>query len=105
MGATGSEGSIAIADVVVMGDNLEKVSDAVTISRATRRIVKQNIFLALGIKLIVFVLNFINIPSMIWFAIFSDVGVSLLAIINSLRITGIFKKEYNTTDKEESSNE
>ncbi len=105
MGATGSEGSIAIADVVVMGENLEKVSDAVTIARATRRIVVQNIILALGIKLIVFVLNFLNIPSMIWFAIFSDVGVSLLAIINSLRITGIFNKEYKMTDKEETKNE
>lgn len=100
MGATGSEGSIAIADVVIMGDNIEKVSDAVTIARATRRIVIQNIVLALGIKLIVFILNFINIPSMIWFAIFSDVGVSLLAIINSLRITGIFKKEYKETNEE-----
>ena len=105
MGATGSEGSIAIADVVIMGDNIEKVSDAVTIAHATRRIVKQNIILALGIKLIVFILNFINIPSMIWFAIFSDVGVSLLAIINSLRITGIFKKEYTDTNKEEPKNE
>ena len=105
MGATGSEGSIAIADVVIMGDNIEKVSDVVTIAHATRRIVKQNIILALGIKLIVFVLNFINIPSMIWFAIFSDVGVSLLAIINSLRITGIFKKEYKETNKEEPKNE
>ena len=105
MGATGSEGSIAIADVVIMGDNIEKVSDAVTIAHATRRIVKQNIILALGIKLIVFILNFINIPSMIWFAIFSDVGVSLLAIINSLRITGIFNKEYTDTNKEEPKNE
>lgn len=105
MGATGSEGSIAIADVVIMGDNLEKVSDAITISHATKRIVKQNIVLALGIKLIVFILNFVNIPSMIWFAIFSDVGVSLLAIINSLRITGIFKKEYKVTNNEEPKNE
>lgn len=93
MGGTGSEGSIAIADVVIMSDNLEKVSDAIRIARATKKIVVQNVIFALGVKLFVFVLNFLNIPVMIWLAIFSDVGVSLLAIINSLRVTGLFKKE------------
>ena len=76
-----------------MSDNLEKVSDAIRIARATKKIVVQNVIFALGVKLFVFVLNFLNIPVMIWLAIFSDVGVSLLAIINSLRVTGLFKKE------------
>ena len=91
MGATGSEGSIAIADVVIMGDNLSKITDAIKISHITKKIVIENIVFALFIKTIVAVLVFFNIPTMMWFAIFSDVGVSLIAILNSLRVTSIFK--------------
>ena len=93
MGASASEGSIAIADVVVMGDSLTKINEAITISKVTSKIVLQNTILALGIKLLVFIINFFNLPVMIWLAIFSDVGVSLLAIINSLRVKGIFNKK------------
>ena len=93
MGASASEGSIAIADIVVMGDSLTKINEAITISKVTSKIVLQNTILALGIKLLVFIINFFNLPVMIWLAIFSDVGVSLLAIINSLRVKGIFNKK------------
>ena len=93
MGASASEGSIAIADIVVMGDSLTKINEAITISKVTSKIVLQNTILALGIKLLVFIINFFNVPVMIWLAIFSDVGVSLLAIIKSLRVKGIFNKK------------
>lgn len=86
MGASASEGSIAIADVVIMDDKLSKIDDAIKIAHKTNRIVSENIFLALFFKLVVLVITFFNIPSMIWLAIFSDVGVSLIAIMNSLRI-------------------
>ncbi|MBO4667803.1 MAG: heavy metal translocating P-type ATPase [Bacilli bacterium] len=92
LGATASKGSIAIADVVIMSDNLTKINDAITIAKATRRVVLQNIIFALAIKTIVMVLVFFNIPIMMWLAIFSDVGVSLIAIVNSLRVTRVFNR-------------
>ncbi len=93
MGGSGSEGAIAIADVVIMTDNLNKVSEAITIAKKTRSIVVQNIILALSIKLVVLVLTVFELEVSMWLAIFSDVGVSLLAILNSLRVMNIFKKE------------
>ncbi len=101
MGAGASEGSIAIADIVVMSDNLSKINEALLISKITNKIVIQNTILSLSIKFVVFALNFFNIPVMIWLAIFSDVGVSLLAIINSLRISRIFKKKNNIGEHHE----
>ena len=93
LGATASKGSIAIADVVIMSDNLTKINDALTIAKTTHKVVIQNIVFALTIKTIVMVLVFFNIPVMMWLAIFSDVGVSLIAIVNSLRVTRIFKRQ------------
>lgn len=101
MGATGSEGSIAIADVVVMGDNLSKITDILKISKVTKRIVIQNIVFALAVKTIVAVLVFFNIPIMMWLAIFSDVGVSLIAILNSFRTTYVFKRREKKVKKDE----
>lgn len=107
MGAQGSEGSIAIADIVIMHDKLSKISDAILLSEKTNRIVIQNIILALLFKAIVLILTFFDIPSMIWFAIFSDVGVSLLAIANSVRINipTIEIKNGKKRQKEKSTNE
>ena len=93
MGGSGSEGAIAIADVVIMTDNLNKVSELLTIAKKTRRIVTQNIILALSIKLVVLVLTVFDLEVSMWLAIFSDVGVSLLAILNSLRVMNVFKNE------------
>ena len=93
IGAHASEGSIAIADVVIMNDNLSKIDEAIQISHITKIIVYENIIMALFFKMIVAVITFFDVPSMIWFAIFSDVGVSLLAILNSLRIIVLFKRK------------
>ena len=86
MGTNGSEGSIAIADIVIMSDNLSKVSEAIDIAKKTRNLVFQNIFIALTIKFVVLVLSLAGVPIDIWLAIFSDVGVTLIAIMNALRI-------------------
>ena len=77
---------IAIADIVIMSDNLSKVSEAIDIAKKTRNLVFQNIFIALTIKLVVLVLSLAGVPIDIWLAIFSDVGVTLIAIMNALRI-------------------
>ena len=91
IGAQASEGSIAIADIVIMNNNLTKINEAIKIAHYTKKTVYQNIIFALFFKALVLVITFFDIPSMIWLAIFSDVGVSLLAILNSLKITTLFK--------------
>lgn len=84
MGGIGSDAAIEAADVVLMTDDLAKLPLAIRIARKTRRIVTQNIVFALGIKIIVLILSLFGITSM-WIAIFADVGVALLAILNALR--------------------
>lgn len=84
MGALGSDAAIEAADVIVMADNLLKVPSAITHSRRTLKIIKQNIFLALSLKLVVMTLGVFGFASM-WLAVFADTGVALLAILNSLR--------------------
>jgi len=85
MGGLGSDAAIEAADVVLMTDEPSKLVTAVEIAKATRRIVWQNIFLALGVKGIVLLLGAFGIASM-WEAVFADVGVSLLAILNAMRL-------------------
>ena len=101
LGVTASEGSIAIADVVIMSDKLEKINEAIEISKITKRVVIQNTVISLAIKLGVFVINLLNVKTTIWLAIFSDVGVSLIAILNALRINRIFNKQYLGDKKDE----
>ena len=84
MGALGSDAAIEAADVVLMDDKPSKIADAIRISRKTRRIVQQNIVFALGVKLLVLVLGACGVASM-WAAVFADVGVSALAILNAMR--------------------
>ena len=84
MGALGSDAAIEAADVVLMDDKPSKIADAIRISRKTRRIVQQNIVFALGVKLLVLVLGACGVASM-WAAVFADVGVSVLAILNAMR--------------------
>lgn len=84
MGALGSDAAIEASDVVIMDDNLEKLPQAVTIAKKTLLIVKENIIFALGIKFIVLTLGALGIASMA-LAVFADVGVTLLAVLNALR--------------------
>ncbi|MCM1165093.1 MAG: cadmium-translocating P-type ATPase [Lachnospiraceae bacterium] len=84
MGALGSDAAIEAADIVLMNDNILNLPLAVRIARKTRRIVTENIVFALGVKLAVLVLTLFNIGNM-WAAVFADVGVSVIAIINAMR--------------------
>lgn len=84
MGAMGSDAAIEAADIVFMDDKLSRLADGIGISRKTMRIVYQNIVFALGVKLLVLVLAALGIANM-WEAIFADVGVSVIAILNALR--------------------
>lgn len=85
MGGIGSDAAIEAADIVIMDDKPSKIVDAFKIAERTRKIVLENIVLALGIKLIVLLLAAIGYASM-WLAVFADVGVALLAVLNSIRI-------------------
>ena len=88
MGALGSDAAIEAADVVIMTDEPSKIANSIQISKKTMRIVKQNIIFAISVKIIVLVLSALGIASM-WSAVFADVGVSILAILNALRILKI----------------
>jgi Zn2+/Cd2+-exporting ATPase len=88
MGSLGSDAAIEAADVVIMTDDLQRIAQAMALSKRTLRIVKQNIVLALGIKAIVLILGAFGIANM-WAAVFADTGVALIAILNSLRILRI----------------
>jgi Cd2+/Zn2+-exporting ATPase len=85
MGALGSDMAIETADVVIQTDQPSRVADAVALSRRTRRIVVQNIAFAIAVKVLVMVLGILGIANM-WEAVFADVGVALLCILNALRL-------------------
>lgn len=85
MGGIGSDAAIEASDIVIMTDEMAKLPTAIRISRMTKKIAWQNIILAIGIKILVMVLGTLGIANM-WVAIFADVGVAVLAVINSLRI-------------------
>ena len=84
MGAMGSDAAIEAADVVLMDDDPMKISTAIKISRKCLRIVYQNIVVAIGIKLICLVLVALGFANM-WLAVFADVGVMILAVLNAIR--------------------
>ncbi|MEG2144045.1 MAG: heavy metal translocating P-type ATPase, partial [Oscillospiraceae bacterium] len=84
MGGIGSDAAIEAADVVIMTDEPSKIATAIKISKKTVRIVNQNIIFALAVKLLVLILTAVGLANM-WAAVFADVGVSFLAIINALR--------------------
>lgn len=85
MGGIGSDAAIEAADVVIMNDEPSKIIDAIKISKRTLKIVKQNIIFAIAVKVIVLLLGSLGIANM-WEAVFADVGVSVIAVLNSLRI-------------------
>ena len=84
MGGLGSDAAIEAADIVIMDDKPSKLLDLMKISKKTLSIDKQNIVFALGVKLVVLVLSAMGLANM-WAAVFADVGVSMIAIINSMR--------------------
>jgi Cd2+/Zn2+-exporting ATPase len=84
MGGLGSDAAIEASDVVIMTDEPKKLITGVNIARRTKKIVKENIIFALGVKVIVLILGAIGVATM-WEAVFADVGVSLIAVLNSLR--------------------
>ncbi len=90
MGGVGSDAAIEAADVVIMNDEISKIATAMKIARKTKSIVTQNIIFALGVKLLIMILAFFDITS-IWFAIFADVGVALIALFNAMRAMRVQK--------------
>ena len=84
MGALGSDAAIEAADVVLMDDKPTKIATAIAIARGTLKIAKQNIWFAIGIKLIVLILAAFGISTM-WMAVFADVGVTVIAVLNAMR--------------------
>ena len=84
MGAMGSDAAIEAADVVLMDDNPLKIAKAIKISRKCLRIVKQNIWFAIGVKAICLILGALGLGNM-WLAILADVGVMILAVLNAIR--------------------
>ena len=84
MGALGSDAAIEAADVVLMDDKPSKIAAAVRIARRTLRIAKENIWLAVGIKVAVLILATLGLATM-WMAVFADVGVTVLAVLNAMR--------------------
>ena len=96
MGGVGSDAAIEASDVVLMHDNLTAICDAKKIARSTIGVVYQNIIFALAVKAIILVLSVFGLASM-WLAIFADVGVMILCILNAMRVN-IEKKEKGAED-------
>ena len=85
MGGMGSDSAIEAADIVLMNDDISKVPSVISLSKRTHRIVIQNIIIALGIKLLVLLLSAVGLTPM-WVAVFADVGVALICVLNSMRL-------------------
>ena len=90
MGSLGSDAAIEASDIVIMTDEPSKISDVIKISKKTMKIVCENIVFAISIKIAVLILSLLGIATM-WSAVFADVGVSVIAILNSLRILNVKK--------------
>ena len=92
MGALGSDAAIEAADVVIMDDDISKISTAISLSQRTIGIVKQNIYFAIGIKVFFLLLGALGLANMME-AVFADVGVSIIAILNSMRTLKVSNKK------------
>ena len=84
MGALGSDAAIEAADIVLMDDNVTKIAEAIRIARKTNRIVYENIWFAIGVKVLVLILSALGFTNM-WWAVFADVGVAFLCVLNAMR--------------------
>lgn len=91
MGGVGASSAIEAADIVVMKDELNKITECIKISKYTQKIILENLVFALGAKISILLLSIFGLASM-WFAVFADTGVTLLTILNTLRILHKFKK-------------
>ena len=91
MGGLGSDAAIEAADIVIMTDEPSKIAEGIKISKKTNKIVWQNIVFALGVKIIVMLLGTLGMATM-WEAVFADVGVAVLAILNSMRALKLDQK-------------
>lgn len=91
MGAMGSDAAVEAADIIIMEDKPSKLVEGIKISRKTLRVVYENLYGSLGIKAAILILSALGITNM-WLAVFGDVGVTILAVLNSVRLLGI-KKE------------
>lgn len=92
MGGIGSESAIEASDIVLMNDDLAKIPLGIKISQYTKKIIKQDLIFAISVKVIILLLSVFGLANM-WFAVFADTGVTLLAILNTLRITNKFRIE------------
>ena len=84
MGALGSDAAIESSDVIITDDDIRKLPSAISLSRRTKRIVWENIIFALGAKIAIMILGVLGVGGL-WLAVFADVGVSVIAVVNSLR--------------------
>ena len=84
MGGVGSDAAIEASDVVIMDDSIEKCALAVKIAKKTKRIVRENVIFALGVKFLVLILAAMGLTNM-WVGVFADVGVAVIAILNAMR--------------------
>lgn len=91
MGNLGTEAAIEASDIVIINDDLEKIPLMVKISKYTNKIIKENLIFAIGVKVTILLLSVLGSLSM-WFAVFADTGVTLITILNTLRIMYRFKK-------------
>ena len=91
MGGVGSSAAIEASDVVIMKDDISKINEAIKISKFTNKIIMQNLVFSIGVKIAILVLSALGITDM-WEAVFADVGVSVIAILNSMRTLHIAKK-------------
>ncbi len=85
MGGIGSSSAIEASDMVIMTDELEKIVEAISISKQTNRIIKQNLMFSIGVKILILLLSLFGVADM-WEAVFADVGTTLITILNTLRI-------------------
>mgnify|MGYP000016985724 FL=1 len=90
MGGLGSDSAIEAADIVLMTDEPSKIVDAINLSKKTMNIVKENIVFAISTKILILILSVLGLSTM-WWAVFADVGVTIIATINALRVLKIKK--------------
>ena len=92
MGGVGSDSAIEASDIVLMSDELSRIPLAINISKYTKKIIKENLIFAMSVKVVILLLSVFGYANM-WLAVFADTGVTLLTILNTLRIMNKFKKE------------